>query len=160
MASNFNDLVPSPPAGGTNVKFQTDGSGNDSAYMTVANLLTTASVDLTAQTSNIVATPLFTPVTSGLFRVSTSIIVTTVSSPGSTLPSVTIKWTDQDNSTPQTLVVTPTNTGNSLTTGQESVVVISALTAVDITYETDSYASGGVPMQYALHLRLRKFLEV
>lgn len=33
MASNFNDTTPAAPAGGTNVKWQTDGAGNDSAYI-------------------------------------------------------------------------------------------------------------------------------
>lgn len=33
MASNFNDAVPAAVAGGFNVKWQTDGSGNDSAYV-------------------------------------------------------------------------------------------------------------------------------
>lgn len=33
MSTNFNDSVPSPPVGNTNVKWQTDGSGNDSAYI-------------------------------------------------------------------------------------------------------------------------------
>lgn len=32
MASNFNDSTPAAPAGSLNVKWQTDGSGNDSAY--------------------------------------------------------------------------------------------------------------------------------
>ncbi len=34
MASNFNDTTPAAPAGGVNVKWQTDGAGNDSAYVT------------------------------------------------------------------------------------------------------------------------------
>lgn len=33
MASNFNDTTPAAPAGDTNVKWQTDGAGNDSAYV-------------------------------------------------------------------------------------------------------------------------------
>lgn len=39
MASNFNDTTPAAATGGVNVLFQTDGGGNDSAY-----LLTTASI--------------------------------------------------------------------------------------------------------------------
>lgn len=34
MASNFNNTVPAAPAGSLNVTWQTDGSGNDSAYFT------------------------------------------------------------------------------------------------------------------------------
>jgi hypothetical protein len=33
MASNFNDTTPAAPAGSTNVKWQTSGTGNDSAYV-------------------------------------------------------------------------------------------------------------------------------
>lgn len=33
MASNFNDSTPAPAAGTANVKWQTDGAGNDSAYL-------------------------------------------------------------------------------------------------------------------------------
>ena len=34
MSSNFNDTTPAAPTGKLNVKWQTDGSGNDSAYFT------------------------------------------------------------------------------------------------------------------------------
>src|ERR1017187_8158478 len=33
MSTNFIDTVPAAPAGYTNVRWQTDGSGNDSAYV-------------------------------------------------------------------------------------------------------------------------------
>ena len=33
MPSNFNSTTPAAPAGFTNVVFQTDGNGNDSAYV-------------------------------------------------------------------------------------------------------------------------------
>lgn len=33
MASNFNDTTPAAPGGNVNVKWQTDGAGNDSAYV-------------------------------------------------------------------------------------------------------------------------------
>lgn len=39
MASNYNDITPAAPAGSFNVKWQTDGSGNDSAYV-LGTLLT------------------------------------------------------------------------------------------------------------------------
>ena len=38
MSTNFNDTIPAPPAGYINVKWQTDGSGNDSAYVPTAVL--------------------------------------------------------------------------------------------------------------------------
>ena len=44
MPSNFNDTVPAAPAGGVNVSWQTDGSGNDSAYVPSGSFPTTANV--------------------------------------------------------------------------------------------------------------------
>ena len=155
MASNFNHTTPAAPAGNQNVTFQTDGAGNDSAYVpAAARQLTASNVDLTAQVANITTTTLYTPSASGVYRVSAYIIVTSVSSPGSTLPSLTIGWTDADSSAAQTLVLTPTNTGNALTTLQEATMTFNALTAVAITYATGSYASGGTPMAYSLHIRI------
>jgi Ice-binding-like len=43
MSTNFNDTVPAPPSGGVNVKWQTDGSGNDSAYLAVGGTSTSFS---------------------------------------------------------------------------------------------------------------------
>lgn len=162
MATNFNDTTPAAPSNGVNVKWQTDGSGNNSAYIpAVAQEIVSASLDLTAQSANITTATLYTPSASGLYRVSAYIIVTTVASTGagtSTLPSVTIGWTDKDNSTAQTLVLTPTNAGNLLTTYQQASCVIDALTAVAITYATGSYASNTASqMQYALHIRIEEF---
>jgi hypothetical protein len=41
MSTNFNDSVPAAPANNTNVKWQTDGSGNDSAYVPTPFLVET-----------------------------------------------------------------------------------------------------------------------
>ncbi len=45
MSSNFNDTVPAAPAGSTNVSWQTDGSGNDSAYVPTS-ILTPSNVSI------------------------------------------------------------------------------------------------------------------
>jgi len=162
MATNFNNTLPAAPAGSVNIRWQTDGSGNDSAYVPIsAQELTSSNVDLTAQAANIVTSTLFTPTASGLYRVSAYLIVTTVASTGastSTLPSLTIGWTDTDNATPQTIVLTPTNAGNLLTTYQQASCVIDAVTAVAITYATNSYASNtAAQMKYSVHLRIESF---
>lgn len=44
MASDFNDTLPVAPAGGVNVKWQTDGAGNDSAYVPSGSFLPAATV--------------------------------------------------------------------------------------------------------------------
>lgn len=155
MSTNYSSTTPAAPANGVNGTWQTDGSGNMSVYVPVsAAEIVSADVDLTAQVADITTTTLYTPSASGMYRVSAYLVVTTVSSPGSTLPALTIGWMDADNSTAQTLALTPTNAGNALTTYQDGTAVINALTAVAITYATSGYASGGVPMDFSLHIRI------
>ena len=158
MSTNLNDSTPAAPAGGINVKWQTDGSGNDSAYLAAgSNPSLTASVNLLTQAANIAATTLLAVTATGLYRVSAYIIRTQVATTSSTLPSVVITWTDADNSAGQTFTLTPTNATNTLVTPQQASMVVDALTATNIRYATTGYASvGGTPMQYALHLRLEK----
>lgn len=150
MAANFSDSTPTAPAGSTNVKWQSDGSGNISAYLGSAP---SVGIDLTAQVADIVTTPILTPAASGLFRISVYIIVTTVDTVSSTLPSVTLTWTDPDNATSQSALVTATDSGNLLTTFKQVTFVVSADLSAPITYETNGYASAGTPMEYALHIR-------
>ncbi len=154
MSINLNDLLPAPPAGSTNVKFQEDISGNVSAYVTVPGLVPASSVDLTAQSANIGATNLIAAPTAGVYRISAYVIVTRAGGSSSTLPAIVITWFDQDNGVAQSLTLTPTNNGNSTTTYQEAVGIVSANTGA-IQYSTTGYVSAGSPsMQYALHIRI------
>jgi hypothetical protein len=156
MSTNINNTVPAAPAGSTNVNWQTDGSGNMSAYVTnYANEITVSNVDLLNQTANIASTTLFTPAAGGLYRISAYLIVTTVDGTSSTLPALTIGWTDPDNSTAQTLVLTPTNAGNTFTTHQTATCLINAKISVIVTFSTGSYASDTpATMAYSLHIRI------
>ena len=72
MSSNLNDTTPAAPGGNVNVKWQTDGSGNDSAYVPVyalpgATSSTLGGVELntdlggTATAPTVVATHLTAP---------------------------------------------------------------------------------------------------
>lgn len=111
-------------------------------------------VQLTAQGANIGTTTAFAvPATSSRgYRVHIYEIVTRAATTSSTLPTVNIGWTDKNNSTAQTLAVTPgTPTGNSLTTVNFGTFLINALASTNITYSTTAFASvGGTTMQYAL----------
>jgi hypothetical protein len=155
MPSNFNSTTPAAPAGSTNVIFQTDGAGNDSGYVPSSAIALAPVVALT-QSANIVAgniPALVTVVANRRYRISAYIIVTTVDPVSSTLPQVKLTWTDADNATPQSLVLTATNAGNTLTTYMQASCVISVEAGTSVTYETDSYASNTpATMQYALHL--------
>lgn len=153
MSINLNATLPAAPAGSTNVTFQKDSSGNISAYVTSAPELTGDSVDLTAQTANISSTTVVPAPVNGLYRVAGYIIVTLVGTT-STLPSIVLTWTDQNNGQLQTLTLTPTSTGNTLTTVAENDAILSCGPATDLSFSTTGYASTGTPMQYAVHIRV------
>jgi hypothetical protein len=152
MSVNFSSTTPAAPSGNQLVQFQTDGSGNISAYIPASSSIPTT-VDLTGQTANISATNLVASPATGRYRISAYLIVTTVDGVSSTLPSVVITWNDADNGASQSLTLTPTNTGNVLTTLQEAACVVSARTGYAIQYATSGYASNTpATMQYAMHI--------
>lgn len=159
MSVNLNNTTPAAPASNTNVTWQSDASGNISAYFPTTS--TIASADATAQVANIALTTLFTPTVSGIYKVLAYIIVTQAATTSSTLPNVQISFTDQDNSTAQTINLNAAGaTTNSLTTMFQEAIVISAKTSIAIQYQTGNtaaYASvGATAMQYALHIRLQQ----
>lgn len=152
MASNFNSTTPAAPAGAVNVIFQTDGAGNDSAYVP-ASSVSLPPIDLTAQDADISATTLFTAAAAGRYRIGAYIIVTMADLISSTLPSVTITWTDADSSIGQSFTLTPTNAGNTTTTLQQAEMIISAVLSGAVQYTVAGYASGTpLAMKFALHL--------
>lgn len=112
--------------------------------------------DLTGQISNLAPTAIYTPVTSGFYRISTSLTVTTVGTT-STLPAAQVNWSDADNSTVQSRVITATASGNTLTTTASGTTVIWAKALGGIQIQTTGYASTGTPMQYAIHTRVEAF---
>ena len=156
MSVNLSNTTPAAPAGGTNITWQTDGSGNVSGYTQSAVELVGDGVDLTAQTANVGPNTLVTT-PSGYYRISAYIVVTTVDGASSTLPSLTITWNDKDNGQAQSFDLTPTNAGNLLTTLEQSDMVVSAGSSASIDYETSGYASGTpATMQYAVHIRVEQ----
>lgn len=156
MAVNFNNTTPAAPANNTNVQWQQDVSGNISGYVP-SSAQKVASVDLTAQVANIAASTLVTPAASALYKVSAYIVVTQAATTSSTLPSIVLTWTDQDNNTSESLTLTPTNTGNALTTYQQAVALLSVKNATNLQYSTTGYlSSGATGMQYAIHIRVEQ----
>lgn len=163
MAVNFSNTVPAAPTGSLNVAWQTDGTGNISAYASASPTVGTA--DLTGQTAAIAATTLFTPASTGFFRVSLYLKVTTPDGASSTLGAVTITYTDGTDSVAQSMAAllgtqagaaATTNTANTTTTKLQGTVDIYALTAVPVQYAI-AYASGTpATMTYEVHLRAEK----
>lgn len=156
MAINLNGTTPAAPAGSTNVTWQNDVSGNVSAYIGTSPTTLTP-VDLTAQVANISATTLLAATASARYLISGYIIVTTVDGASSTLPKITMTWTDPDSSVAQSFDLTATSAGNTTTTIKQGVMMVSAKTGTNIQYATSGYASGTpATMQYALHLTIQK----
>lgn len=156
MAINLNNTTPAAPAGSTNILWQEDTSGNVSAYTSSAGIITASSVDLTGQTANIAGTNLITSPTAGCYRISVYIAVTTRGGSSATLPATVFTWNDQQSGQAMSLTLTPTNTGDALTSFQDAVGFISANTSA-IQYSTTGYVSAGSPaMQYALHIRIEQ----
>ena len=153
MSVNLSSTTPAAPASNTNVTFQTDGSGNISAYVpsSAQNL---PGVNTTGLTANVAATTLLAVTTAGMYRVSGYIILTVAGSISSTLPSIVITWNDKDSTVAQTITLTPTNAGNTTATYQQATCIIDAQATTNIQYSTTGYASNAAGMTYALHLRI------
>jgi hypothetical protein len=111
-------------------------------------------VSLTGQSANISATTILTPAINEAYQISAYIIVTTAGSVSSTLPAVTITWTDADNATSQSFALTPTNTSNLLTTFEQATMVLNAAAGNAIQYATSGYAANAATsMKYSLYIR-------
>lgn len=154
MSINLSNTTPAAPAGSVNAKFATDGSGNVSVSV-LKSAVELTGFDATAQVANIASTPLLTTPPTGRYRVSAYIVVTTAATTSSTLPKVTVTWNDADNGQAQTLDLTATNTGNTLTTFAEGSALLSVNVSASISFSTSGYASvGATALAYAVHITL------
>jgi hypothetical protein len=149
---NFNSLTPAPPAGAVNVTPQNDGSGNLSFYVPIAPFVG-PELALTSQSADVAPTTLVTPSANGRYRVTAYMIVTTVDPSSSTLGAITLQWTDGDNSTAQTLAMTATNTGNTLTTFVTATALVNGIAGTPISISTAGYASNTpATMNFSLYV--------
>ena len=124
----------------------------------INNILQTGLIvaySLTGKNANLAAVTLETPSTPGLRRATAAIIITTVDGASSTMPKVTLGWTDADNATAQTHDLTATSAGNVLTTKDSGTFLFNPKLGVAVTVATSSYASGtsGI-MQYSLYVTI------
>ena len=88
------------------------------------------------------AITLYTPITSGQYRISATQEVTLADGASSTMPSLTIGWTNPDSNQAETNALLATAAGNALTTMVQGSVIIKAKAGVAITATSASYASG------------------
>ncbi len=123
-----------------------------------ANFLTLATFDATGQAANIASTLLYAVPANApgnLYCVSGIATVTQAATTSSTLPSIVISYTDGDTGNAMSLTLTPTSTGNSLTTLASSSAAINAKPGTNVNVSTTGYASSGTSaMNYSAHVRL------
>lgn len=125
-----------------------------------------ATVDLTTQAAAIADTTLYTPASTGLFRVSIYLQVTRAATTSSILGGATgvvIKFNDGDGNVAQAntaaLATTAgaiaiTAAGNTTATNLEGTMVVYARTGVAITYAIGYTSVGVTTMQFAAHLKV------
>lgn len=110
---------------------------------------------LTAQAANITTTNIpgaSSAPASGVYLACAWAAVTQAATTSSTLPNVTIGFS---NGTAQTVTLTSTSAGNTVNTFQQACTPIRVGGQTAITYATGSYAStGATPMQYELWVTL------
>lgn len=106
---------------------------------------------LSGQSANIAATTLVASAPlAALYEVFVWIAVTQAATTSSTLPSVTITFS---NGVSQTIAVTTTQTGNTTTTFAEGRATIRCAAGTTIQYATTGYvSSGATPMQYEVYV--------
>lgn len=112
--------------------------------------------DSTTNTANISTTNLIGALPqTGLYRLTAHIAVVVPGTVSSTLPSISVGYTDGDSAGAISGTVTNTSTGNTTSTIVTGEVILYGAISTPVTYSTSSYASSGATaMQYALHLRL------
>jgi hypothetical protein len=109
----------------------------------------------TNQAADVGNTVLGTVPVSGLYRVSIYEVCTQAATTSSTLPSITVDFTDAD-----TGVTAPATIGGTITTNtkgayQQGSVVVSAQQGSTIQWNTSGYASSGAtPMQFTVRVTL------
>lgn len=156
MAINLNRTTPAAPAGGINVKWQSDVSGNVSAYVpSAASIL--PGINTTGLTANVGTATLLAVTATGMYRVTGYIVETTPDGVSSTLPTINITWVDADTGVSITRSITVTKTGNTAGTYDLGECSFNALTANNISYATAGYVSNTpATMTYAIHISIEK----
>lgn len=159
------EILDSTGSGGNSGDIMTStGSANNWKSKLSAGIPTVvANVDLTAQTAAKTTTTLFTPTTTGFYRISIYLQVTSVGSVSSILGGATgvvVTYKDGDGNVTQTdtvgltapngTVVTTLNT-NTTATNLSGSLEVYAHSGTAITYAI-GYTSVGTAMQYAAHL--------
>lgn len=177
LTNQYGVLIANLTKGGTINSAITTGTGSIdfgdkiktyNAIATVSNGVPSilGTQDLTGQTAAKAATTIYTPVATGLFRVSIYLQVTTAASTSSVLGGATgvvITYNDGDGNVAQSNTaalsttagaIAITSATNTTATNLEGTMVIYARTGVAIQYAIGYTSVGITAMQYAAHLKV------
>lgn len=117
---------------------------------------TVNNLNLKAQSANVANTNLYAIPAhlGGLYQISAYTKLTTLGGSNSTMPSLTIYFTDAADNTVQNLVPLATNANNTTsTTIQQNTITIYASGGTNIIYNANGYLSNGTAMKYELQVR-------
>jgi hypothetical protein len=133
---------------------------NGAAWVDISNTLKNpvVKIDLVAQQADIVATLLTIPLINGFYRAAAYVVLTQAATVSSTVPPISISWSDADLNAAESSQITSANNTNvvaSISAPTLQPLVFFAKAGAAISLFTAGYASNGAtPMQFALHLRL------
>jgi hypothetical protein len=156
LSVNFSNSTPAAPSGGTNLLWQTDGSGNISAYtLSSAPILTTATLNLTGQSAAITTANLYATTAAGIYRLSYYLYITTAGN--SVNLTGTFGWTDDSGASANSVatgnIACQTLGANSTTALGLGSVTFYAANTTNITYATALSGAIGTG-RYAVRVRL------
>lgn len=142
--------------GGTGVPGQfLMSTGNATSPSWQSAIRVVAADGKSAQTADINAPTLYAVPTSGLYRVSAYVVVSQAATTSSTMPNVSVSYTEATTGVAVQDQVTQTAATNQVGLHSGGTAVIAAQQGSNIGYVTSNYASSGAtPMQYAVQIKI------
>lgn len=122
-----------------------------------ANLPAIVAVDgKSAQSANVNSPTFYAVPTSGMYRVSAFVVISQAATTSSTMPSVSVSYTEATTGTVvQDNNITAQGTTNLVGLHSGGTAIISAQQGSNIGYTTSGYASvGATPMQFSVHIKV------
>jgi hypothetical protein len=153
MSINFSSTTPAAPSGSVNVTPQNDGAGNMSFYVPESGVVLPVSIlepTLTADFNAGSPQTLVTPAAPSVYRISFSQALEVVDAVSSTMPSLTLGWSDPGGIA-RTKTLVPTDSTNVTTAEYDGDAIIYTNGSTPVTVTSTGYASNTpATMTYAL----------
>jgi hypothetical protein len=116
-----------------------------------------AGASAVGQAANVNAPAVYAVPASGMYRVSTFIVITQAATTSATMPSVNVLYTEAVTGVAASDLVTLSAAANAVGTRSGGTAVIQAQQGSNIGYSTSDYASvGATPMQYQVRIAIER----